>query len=156
MSSPDEIAGFDGANKAPAWTGRRDFEALSGPPDGVSMKPQQATGDPMAYNSGVQLAGLAGIVGGGLGAYFGYNYAIAESMPPVQGALILGAVGMIAFSAGAFVLKSAMQFVVYVIMFGLVVYIFRDTIEGLTGINPVDAVYRTMAGWGIPLPPPPE
>jgi len=89
MSSPEEIAGFGGANKAPAWTGRRDFEALSGPLDGVSMEPKQATGDPMAYNSGVQLAGLAGIVGGGLGAYFGYNYAIAESMPPVQGALIL-------------------------------------------------------------------
>jgi len=105
----------------------------------------------MAYNSGVQLAGVAGIVGGGLGAYFGYNYAIAESMPPIQGALILGAVGMITFSAGAFILKSAMQFVVYVIMLGLVVYIFRDPIEGLTGINPVDAVYKTLAGWGINL-----
>lgn len=112
-------------------------------------------GSPMAYNSGVQLAGLAGIVGGGLGAYFGYNYAVAEGMPPLQGALILGAVGMVAFSAGAFVLKSVMQFVVYVIMLGLIVYIFRDPIEGLTGINPVDAVYKTLAGWGIPLPPPP-
>ena len=110
----------------------------------------------MAYNSGVQLAGIAGIVGGGLGAYFGYNYAIAESMPPIQGALILGAVGMVAFSAGAFILKSAMQFIVYVIMFGLIVYIFRDTIEGLTGINPVDAVYETLSGWGIPLPDRPE
>ncbi|HAY08274.1 MAG TPA: hypothetical protein PKV67_06605 [Hyphomonas sp.] len=107
----------------------------------------------MAYNSGVQLAGIAGIVGGGLGAYFGYNYAIAESMPPIQGALILGAVGMIAFSAGAFILKSAMQFIVYVIMLGLVVYIFRNQIEGLTGINPVQAVHTTLTGWGVPLPP---
>lgn len=107
----------------------------------------------MAYNSGVQLAGIAGIVGGGLGAYFGYNYAIAESMPPIQGALILGAVGMIAFSAGAFILKSAMQFIVYVIMMGLVVYIFRNQIEGLTGINPVQAVHTTLTGWGVPLPP---
>lgn len=107
----------------------------------------------MAYNSGAQLAGLAGIVGGGLGAYFGYNYAIAESMPPIQGALILGAVGMIVFSAGAFVLKSAMQFVVYVIMLGLVVFIFREPIEGLTGINPVAAVHSTLTGWGLPLPP---
>lgn len=107
----------------------------------------------MAYNSGVQLAGLAGIVGGGLGAYFGYNYAIVEGMPPIQGALILGAVGMIAFSAGAFILKSAMQFIVYVIMLGLVVYIFRNQIEGLTGINPVLAVHTTLTGWGLPLPP---
>lgn len=107
----------------------------------------------MAYNSGVQLAGIAGIVGDGLGAYFGYNYAIAESMPPIQGALILGAVGMIAFSAGAFILKSAMQFIVYVIMLGLVVYIFRNQIEGLTGINPVQAVHTTLTGWGVPLPP---
>ena len=103
----------------------------------------------MAYNSGVQLAGLAGIVGGGLGAYFGYNYAIAESMPPVQGALILGAVGMIAFSAGAFILKSAMQFIVYLIMLGLIVYIFRDAIEGMTGVNPVEAVLNTLSAWGI-------
>ncbi len=107
----------------------------------------------MAYNSGVQLAGLAGIVGGGLGAYFGYNYAIAESMPPIQGALILGAVGMIVFSAGAFILKSAMQFIVYVIMLGLVVYIFREPIESLTGINPVAAIHSTLIGWGLPLPP---
>ncbi len=107
----------------------------------------------MAYNSGVQLAGLAGIVGGGLGAYLGYNYAIAEGMSPVQGALILGAVGMIAFSAGAFVLKSVIQFVVYVILLGLVVYIFREPIEGLTGINPVEAVHTTLSGWGIALPP---
>jgi hypothetical protein len=110
-------------------------------------------GSPMAYNSGVQLAGIAGIVGGGLGAYFGYNYAITEGMPPIQGALILGAIGMIAFSAGAFVLKSVLQFIVYVIMLGLVIYIFREPIEGLTGINPVEAVHTALTGWGLPLPP---
>lgn len=60
---------------------------------------------------------------------------------------------MIAFSAGAFILKSAMQFIVYVIMLGLVVYIFRNQIEGLTGINPVLAVHTTLTGWGLPLPP---
>lgn len=103
----------------------------------------------MAYNSGVRLAGLAGIVGGGLGAYLGYNQAIATGMPPVQGALIMGAIGMVVGSAGAFILKSAMQFIVYVIMLGLVVYIFRDTIEGMTGVNPVDAVLNTLGAWGI-------
>lgn len=110
----------------------------------------------MAYNSGVRLAGLAGIVGGGLGAYLGYNQAIAMdgSISPVQGALIMGAVGMVAGSAGAFVLKSAMQFIIYLIMLGLIVYIFREPIEGLTGINPVDAVLNTLGGWGIHLPRP--
>ncbi len=109
----------------------------------------------MAYNSGVQLAGLAGIIGGGLGAYLGYNQAIATGMPPVQGALIMGAIGMVVASAGAFILKSAMHFIVYVIMLGLVVYIFRDPIEGMTGVNPVDAVYNTLASWGIDLGTPP-
>lgn len=108
----------------------------------------------MAYNSGVQLAGLAGIIGGGVGAYLGYNQAIATGMPPVQGALIMGAIGMVLASAGAFVLKSAMQFVVYLIMLALVVYIFRDPIEGMTGVNPVDAVYNTLGSWGINLPRP--
>lgn len=103
----------------------------------------------MAYNSGVRLAGLAGIVGGGLGAYLGYNQAIATGMPPVQGALIMGAIGMVVGSAGAFVLKSAMQFIVYLIMLGLIVYIFRDAIEGMTGVNPVDAVLNTLGAWGI-------
>lgn len=110
----------------------------------------------MAYNSGVQLAGLAGIVGGGIGAYLGYNQGmVTEGVSPVQGALIMGAIGMVAGSAGAFILKSAMQFVVYVIMLGLVVYIFRDPIEGLTGVNPVEAVYNTLAGFGIDLGAPP-
>lgn len=111
----------------------------------------------MAYNSGVQLAGLAGIVGGGLGAYLGYNQGmVTEGVSPVQGALIMGAIGMVAGSAGAFILKSAMQFVIYVIMLGLVVYIFRDTVESMTGVNPVDAVYNTLSSWGIPIGSPPD
>lgn len=104
----------------------------------------------MAYNSGVRLAGLAGIVGGGLGAYLGYNQGmVTEGISPVQGALIMGAIGMVVGSAGAFVLKSAMQFIVYLIMLGLIVYIFRDAIEGMTGVNPVDAVLNTLGAWGI-------
>jgi hypothetical protein len=109
----------------------------------------------MAYNSGAQLAGLAGIVGGGIGAYLGYNEALATGMPAVQGALVMGAIGMVAASAGAFVLKSAMQFIVYLIMLSLLVYIFRDQIEGMTGVNPVEAVYSTLASWGIDLGTPP-
>ena len=110
----------------------------------------------MAYNSGVRLASLAGIVGGGLGAYLGYNQGLAtEGISPVQGALIMGAIGMVVGSAGAFILKSAMQFIVYLIMLSLIVYIFRDTIESLTGVNPVTAVYNTLASWGIDLGEPP-
>jgi len=107
----------------------------------------------MAYNSGVRLAGLAGLIGGGIGAYLGYNQAIAiEDMAPVEGALIMGAIGMVAGSAGAFVLKSAMQFIIYIILFALLAYFFRAQIEGLTGIDPVGAVMSTLEGWGIRIP----
>lgn len=107
----------------------------------------------MAYNSGVRLAGLAGIVGAGVGGYLGYNQAMAMdgSISPIQGALIMGAVGMVAGSAGAFILKSLAQFIVYLILIGLLGYIFRDTIEAMTGVNPVDAVMTTLRGWGLPV-----
>ena len=104
----------------------------------------------MAYNSGVQLAGLAGVIGGGIGAYLGYNQGlVTEGISPVQGALIMGAIGMVVGSAGAFILKSAMQFIVYVIMFGLLAYIFRGQIEQLTGVNPVTVLEATLANFGI-------
>ena len=104
----------------------------------------------MAYNSGTGLASLAGIVGGGVGAYLGYNQgAVTDGISPVQGALIMGAIGLVAGSAGAFVLKSLMQFVVYVIMFALVAYIFRGQIESLTGVNPVTALEVTLANFGL-------
>ena len=104
----------------------------------------------MAYNSGVRLAGLAGVVGGGIGAYLGYNQGlVTEGISPVQGALIMGAIGMVAGSAGAFILKSAMQFVIYIIMFALLAYIFRGQIEALTGVNPVTALEVTLANFGI-------
>ncbi len=105
----------------------------------------------MAYNSGVQLAGLAGIIGGGIGAYLGYNQASAIGMDPLQGAAILGGVGLVAASAGAFVLKSAMQFIIYIILFLALAYFFRNQIEALTGINPVSAVFNTLESWGIPV-----
>ncbi len=104
----------------------------------------------MAYNSGVQLAGLAGIIGGGIGAYLGYNQGlITDGISPVQGALIMGAIGMVVGSAGAFILKSAMQFVIYIIMFALLAYIFRGQIEQLTGVNPVEALEVTLGKLGV-------
>jgi hypothetical protein len=105
----------------------------------------------MAYNSGVQLAGLAGIIGGGIGAYLGYNQAAEVGMEPWQGALILGGIGLVVASAGAFVLKSAMQFVIYVILILGLIYFLRAPIQQLTGIDPVAAVFNTLEGWGVPV-----
>ena len=105
----------------------------------------------MAYNSGVQLSGLAGIIGAGVGGYLGYNQAAEIGMDPVQGALILGGIGLVVASLGSFVLKSAMQFVIYLILFGVLAYFFRDQIEALTGIDPVSAVYNTLESWGLPV-----
>jgi hypothetical protein len=105
----------------------------------------------MAYNSGVQLAGLAGIIGGGIGAYLGYNQAAEVGMEPLQGALILGGMGMVAASAGAFVLKSAMQFIIYIVLMLGLIYFLRAPIEQLTGVDPVAAVFNTLEGWGLPV-----
>lgn len=103
----------------------------------------------MAYNSGTGLASLAGLIGGGIGAYLGFNQAEAIGMPPIQGALIMGAIGVVVGSAGAFVLKSLAQFVIYIIMFALLAYIFRGQIEALTGINPISALENTLGNFGI-------
>lgn len=105
----------------------------------------------MAYNSGVELAGLAGIVGAAVGGYLGYNQAAAVGMEPLHGALILGGAGLVLGSAGAFVLKSLMQFVIYLIMLGIIAYFLQGPIEKLTGVNPVRAVITTLQGWGVPI-----
>lgn len=105
----------------------------------------------MAYNSGVQVSGLAGIIGAAVGGYLGYNQAAAAGLEPMTGALIMGGIGLVVASAGAFVLKSAMQFIIYIILFGVLAYFFRDQIEALTGIDPVSAVFNTLKGWGVPV-----
>lgn len=106
----------------------------------------------MAYNSGTGLASLAGVIGGGIGAYLGYNQGlVTDGISPVQGALIMGAIGLVIGSAGAFILKSLMQFIIYIIMFALLAYIFRGQIEALTGIDPVAAVQNTLNSWGLPV-----
>ena len=106
----------------------------------------------MAYASGVKLISLAGIIGAGVGGYIGYTQAANVSdLTPISGALILGGVGLVAGSAGAFLLKSVMQFIIYVIMLGVVVYVFQNQIEALTGINPCDAAISFLRGWGLPV-----
>ncbi len=106
----------------------------------------------MAYASGVRLSSLAGIIGAGVGGYIGYTQAADISdLTPVSGALILGGVGLVAGSAGAFLLKSAMQFLIYAIMFGVVVFVFQHQIEAMTGINPCDAAISFLRDLGLPV-----
>ncbi len=106
----------------------------------------------MAYASGVRLSSLAGIIGAGVGGYIGYTQAASVSdLTPISGALILGGVGLVAGSAGAFLLKSVMQFVIYAIMLGVVVFVFQNQIEAMTGINPCDATVEFLRDIGLPV-----
>ncbi|MEM9179401.1 MAG: hypothetical protein AAGA89_06800 [Pseudomonadota bacterium] len=106
----------------------------------------------MAYASGIRLSSLAGLVGAGVGGYIGYTQAANVSdLTPVTGALILGGVGLVAGSAGAFILKSLMQFLIYAIMLGVVIFVFQNQIESMTGINPVDASLSFLRGLGLPV-----
>ena len=106
----------------------------------------------MAYASGTKLSGLAGLVGAAVGGYIGYTQAANVSeLAPLAGALILGGIGLVVGSAGAFLLKSAMQFIIYLIMFGVLAYVFQNQIEALTGINPVDATLSLLQDIGVPV-----
>ena len=106
----------------------------------------------MAYASGVRLSSLAGLVGAGIGGYIGYTQAEAVSdLTPVSGALILGGVGLVAGSAGAFLLKSLMQFLIYAVMLGIVLYVFQNQIEAMTGINPCVAAVEFLRDLGLPV-----
>lgn len=106
----------------------------------------------MAYASGIRLSGLAGIIGAGVGGYIGYTQAAdVSSLTPVSGGLILGAVGLVAGSAGAFLLKSVMQFIIYAIMLGIVVFVFQSQIEAMTGINPISATLEFLRDMGLPI-----
>jgi len=106
----------------------------------------------MAYASGVRLSSLAGLVGAAVGGYIGYTQAAEVSdLTPITGALILGGVGLVAGSAGAFILKSLMQFLIYAIMLGVVIFVFQNQIESLTGINPVEATLEFLKGLGLPV-----
>lgn len=107
----------------------------------------------MAYMSNGGLSGFAGIVGAAIGGYLGYTYAGAvDDVTPIQGALILGGIGLIAGSVGAFLLKSAIQFLIYLVLILGVAYFFREQIDSLTGVNPVDALNAALERFGFSLP----
>ena len=106
----------------------------------------------MAYASGVRLSSLAGLVGAAVGGYIGYTQAgHVSELEPIAGALILGATGLVVGSAGAYLLKSLMQFLIYLIMFGVLAYVFQHQIEQLTGINPVNATISLLEDIGLPV-----
>jgi hypothetical protein len=106
----------------------------------------------MAYASGVRVSSLAGLVGAAVGGYIGYTQAgHVSELEPIAGALILGAIGLVIGSAGAYLLKSLMQFLIYLIMFGVLAYVFQNQIEQLTGINPVNATISLMEDIGLPV-----
>jgi hypothetical protein len=131
---------------------RSAFPALHGHEPLVRVNGLNSEGEHMAYASGTKLSGLAGLVGAAVGGYIGYTQAANVSeLAPVAGALILGGIGMVVGSAGAFLLKSVMQFIIYLIMFGVLAYVFQHQIEQLTGINPVDATLSLLSDIGLPV-----
>ncbi len=85
------------------------------------------------------IGGLAGIIGAFVGGFMGYRQAVESGMSPVQGALIFGAVGLILGSAGGFILRTLSAIAMYIILLGVLAYFFRQPIEGMTGIDPVNS-----------------
>lgn len=108
----------------------------------------------MAYASGKGVTSLGGLVGLAIGAYCGYNEAasVSNDMSPIMGAGILGLVGFVVGSAGAFVLRSLSQFLIYLVLIGILAFVFRDQVEAMTGIDPVSAFLDGFERVGINLP----
>ena len=44
-----------------------------------------------------------------------------------------------------------MQFVIYAIMLGIVVFVFQNQIEAMTGINPCEATVEFLRDLGLPV-----
>ena len=105
----------------------------------------------MAYMDNRNVSVLAGVVTGGIGAYLGFEQADATGVSPFLGALIYGGAGLVLGMAGAFLLKSLAQFLIFLLLIGAIVYFARDPIEQMTGMDPVDAVLNTLRGFGIPI-----
>ncbi len=101
---------------------------------------------------GTGLGGVAGLVLGGIGAYCGYRQAEITGQSPVEGALIFGGAGFLLGGLGAFILKSFFQFAAYFILLAIGVFVFRDQIEAMTGIDPVEAGRAIIGGARERLP----
>ncbi len=110
----------------------------------------------MAYMDNKNVSVLAGVVMGGVGAYLGFEQAASTGVSPFLGALIFGGAGFVIGSAGAFLLKSLAQFLIFFLLIAAIVYFARDPIEQMTGMDPVDAVLNLLRSWGIPIGGPPS
>lgn len=85
------------------------------------------------------VGGVTGIVGALIGGFMGYRQAIEVGMEPWQGALILGGVGLVLGSIGGYILRTLGAIFMYGVLLGVLAYFFRDQIELLTGIDPVES-----------------
>ena len=88
---------------------------------------------------------LLGIAGALLGGYLGYRQAIEVDMSPIQGAIVFGGVGLVVFSLGGFILRTLTSLLAYAILVGVVSFVFREQIEGVTGIDPVASIATVLS-----------
>lgn len=89
--------------------------------------------------------GIFAAVGALIGGFMGYRQAIEAGFDPAwQGALILGALGFVVGGIGGILLRSAMSVLLYVILFGVLIYFFRGEIQAITGIDPVAAAQTAI------------
>ena len=86
------------------------------------------------------VGGLAGAIGMTLGAVIGYTQAQAVDINPYQGALIFGLFGLIIGGVASLFLRTLPAMIIYFIIAGLVIYGFQNSIEAMTGMNPVDSI----------------
>lgn len=85
--------------------------------------------------------GIAGIIGAGIGAFLGYREAlVTPGVEPWLGALIFGAVGLLLGSIGGFLIRGASAIILYLVLLGVLGFVFREQIELMTGTDPVQAV----------------
>jgi hypothetical protein len=85
--------------------------------------------------------GIAGIIGAAIGGFMGYREAlVTDGVEAWMGALIFGAVGLILGSLGGLLIRGASAVILYILLLGVLGFVFRDQIEMMTGTDPVEAV----------------
>ncbi|WP_084398193.1 hypothetical protein [Henriciella aquimarina] len=105
----------------------------------------------MAYMHNRNTSVLAGVITGGIGAWLGFEQAAATGVNPFLGALIFGGAGFVIGMAGAFILKSLAQFLIFILLIAAIVYFARGPIEKMTGMDPVDSVLTVLENFGLPV-----
>lgn len=83
--------------------------------------------------------GFFGFLGALIGAAMGYRQAAEIGMSPLQGALILGALGFLVGSVGGFLLRTIGSIAMYVVLIGAMAFIFREQISALVGLDPASS-----------------